>query len=805
MPLQYNPFIWVYLVSTGVLLTVMGYMRFRKSADRLWMLTGSMVVFWSLGFAVQISVTDLRVAALSFILANDFVGFKSPVVWLLWALSVAGAKKWLNKRRIVLLFLPSILTDLINLTNSRHGLMYRRMFMLPVNGNLVLRYHPGPWFWVINVYCCLVLLAVLAVQTIAAAKHYLLHRKQALVIAGAAGTILSGIILTLLYADQLPVDMTPVTISIVVVLTCLISRFRAQEVVPVPRDVVLEKMNDAVVIMDSRNRVMDMNPAAEIFLGQKTSTVAGRSLVEILPDWPEQPEETSNIQREFSRGGRIYEAYLSGLNEGEKKVGSLLVIRDVTAYKEAEAKIAQQKQALLVLVERERLARELHDSVGQVLSYTNLEIQYLRKMLKNSSMNEIDERLNRMFQVVSEAGLEIREFIYEAKTTLIFKKGFSSALQEYLSRFENNYQIKVERRNLEVITEDDLDLAVGVQLYRIIQEALTNVRKHAKTDRVIIAFQKDEKQIRVEIIDHGVGFDRQEISSGLSSFGLTVMRERAEQVGGHVHYDSVPGEGTTVTITIPLYKPLYKDVGQEINPSGSREETEAQKLKAKIRIMLVDDHVLFMEGLQKLLNAQGFSVVGQARDGLEALEKARLLKPDLILMDLNMPRCNGLTATRLIKKEMPEIKIVMLTISDHEADLFRAIKNGASGYLLKNLRGEELTEQLIGLMAGGTIIAPDIAYQVLREFNRWEKEAAAITERLPKPEAVLTLRQKEILTLVAAGKTYQEIGAALFIPERTVKHEIAAIMEKIHFQPGQQAIAYTSETMDVDPDNDGEK
>lgn len=800
MQLQYNPYIWVYLASTGVLTTAMAYMRYKKSADRFWMLTSSMVVFWSLGFAVQVSVTDLRAAALSYIIANDFVGLKAPIVWLLWALSVTGAKSWLDKRRIALLFLPSVLTDLINLTNSRHGLMYRRMWMAPANGNLVLQYHPGPWFWVITVYCGIILLAVMAVQTSAAVKHYILHRDQAFTIAGAAGTILIGIILSFIYYDKLSVDMTPVTISIVVVLTSLLSRFRAQEVVPVPRDVVLEKMTDAVVILDNCNRVMDMNPAAEAFLGSKTSVAAGRPLTEVWPDWPELPEETTNLHREFTRGGRIYEAYFSGLNEGDKKVGSLLVIRDVTTYKEAEAKIAQQQQALLVLLERERLARELHDSVGQVLSYTNLEIQYLRSMLKNGRWTELDERLNRMFQVISEASLEIREFIYEARTTLIFKKGFSNALNEYLSRFENNYQIKVERRNLEVISEDDLDLAVGVQLYRIIQEALTNVRKHAKTDKVIIAFRKDEKEIKVQIIDHGVGFDLQEISPGHSSFGLTVMRERAEQVGGYVHYDSILGEGTTVTITIPL----YHEAKREINPYGPAEETEAQKRKAKIRILLVDDHVLFMEGLQKLLTMQGFDVVGQARDGLEALEKARLLKPDLILMDINMPRCSGLTATRLIKAEMPVVKIVMLTISDHEADLFRAIKNGASGYLLKSLRGEELSEQLMGLAAGGTVITPEIAHQVLREFNRQKKEAAVgIEERTPKADTDLTPRQNEVLTLVAAGKTYKEIGAELFISERTVKYEMANILKKLHFQTRQQAIAYARKTMGVNPDNDG--
>ena len=137
-----------------------------------------------------------------------------------------------------------------------------------------------------------------------------------------------------------------------------------------------------------------------------------------------------------------------------------------------------------------------------------------------------------------------------------------------------------------------------------------------------------------------------------------------------------------------------------------------------MRVLLVDDHVLFLEGLQKLLTGRGVQVVGTAHDGLEGLEKTRQLAPELILMDIRMPGCNGLTATRLIKAEKPGVKIVMLTTSTDEADLFEAIKSGACGYLLKSLEAEPFMTYLQGVMRGEAAVSREMAGALLNEFAR---------------------------------------------------------------------------------------
>jgi len=181
---------------------------------------------------------------------------------------------------------------------------------------------------------------------------------------------------------------------------------------------------------------------------------------------------------------------------------------------------------------------------------------------------------------------------------------------------------------------------------------------------------------------------------------------------------------------------------------------------SRIRILLVDDHDLFREGLAGILSTQpDMQVVGEAGDGLEAIVKAGELKPDLILMDIQMPGCDGLEATQKIKQALPATVIVMLTVRDEEEKLFEAIKNGAQGYLLKNIRSKELLEGLRGAMRGEAAISPILAGRMLEEFRRLSKQQPR--EAIPDDLAVLTLREVDVLSLVAQGRTDKEIAAQL--------------------------------------------
>ncbi len=218
-----------------------------------------------------------------------------------------------------------------------------------------------------------------------------------------------------------------------------------------------------------------------------------------------------------------------------------------------------------------------------------------------------------------------------------------------------------------------------------------------------------------------------------------------------------------------------------------------------MRVLLVDDHSLMVEGLTNLLTAHGIDVVGAAGDGLEALAAARRCRPDLILMDIRMPRCDGLAATRLIKAQMPELRIVILTTSAEDDDLFEAIKSGACGYLLKSMSGRQFTEALLGLEEGVPPFSPGLAAKILHEFAQQASQGgapeppAAAASSAREAGAELTERQIEVLKAVAAGLTYKEVGAELALSERTVRYHMAEIMDRLHLENRSQVIAYAGQ------------
>ena len=205
----------------------------------------------------------------------------------------------------------------------------------------------------------------------------------------------------------------------------------------------------------------------------------------------------------------------------------------------------------------------------------------------------------------------------------------------------------------------------------------------------------------------------------------------------------------------------------------------------KIRVLLADDHDLFREGLAGIIASQAdMEVVGEASDGLEAIVKAQELEPDLILMDIQMPGTDGLEATKKIKNELPETTIVVLTVRDEDEKLFEAIKNGAQGYLLKNIRSREMLEMLRGAMEGEAAVSPALAGRMLEEFRRLSKAAPP---DLDEEAIVLTQREQEVLGLAASGATDKEIAEKLYISLHTVKSHMRNILSKLQVSSRREA------------------
>lgn len=209
-----------------------------------------------------------------------------------------------------------------------------------------------------------------------------------------------------------------------------------------------------------------------------------------------------------------------------------------------------------------------------------------------------------------------------------------------------------------------------------------------------------------------------------------------------------------------------------------------------LRVLLAERCPLVREGIACLLVRRGYRIVAKAGDGLEALTKAREMRPDLILMGVRMPRCDGLQATRLIKAEMPHIKIVMLTGCDEDHVIFEAIKSGADGYLLKSLRAADFFRLLGGIARGEAPLPRSLAARILQEFARQARNEAA--GEVPGHE--LTEREKEVLCHLVRGATNKEIAAALSITEDTVKHHLKHILEKLHLRNRVEVAVYALQT-----------
>ena len=550
--LEYTPYIWPAVASAVFAAVLAAYGWRRRSVPGALAFVGLIVCggLWALGSAFELASTE--VAAKIFWAKFQSVWQPATVTAGLWfAAEYADLRRWLVRRNLILLAVPPFLWLLLALTNDVHHFLWSGFSF---DGWV----HPlrNATAWIILTYGLVLGLATTLIFAWLFWRSPLHRVPVALCLCGQIVALAAYGLKTAEAIPAMPVD--PVSLSFdfaTVMFACALFRFRLFNLIPIARGTVIDQMREGMLVLDGERRIMDLNPAAEKILGVPAARARGANLADLLPGC--SPWERAEITLEAGGAARHYALHDSALSDRRGlRVGTLILLDDVTGQKQAEAQFLEQQRALATLHERDRVARELHDTLGQVLGYIKLQAAVAQTLLDRDERLEAKRRVARLEAAAQGAQSDVREYILGTRTEVSGAAPLAPALGDYLRRFSANYGIAAELNVSPELADRVFEPMARAQLLRIIQEALTNVRKHARAHRVDVGIAVRDGHAEATVQDDGEGFDPALVQDGgAQKFGLHVMRERAEEVGGSVQVHSAPGEGTRVVVSVPLRNP----------------------------------------------------------------------------------------------------------------------------------------------------------------------------------------------------------------------------------------------------------
>jgi PAS domain S-box-containing protein len=546
----YSGYLWPAIVS-AVLVASLGWYgwRHRGMPGTLPFALGcAFAAAWSVGAILQTAAVDPNAV------------WQLPIVTAAtcFVVQYAGLGRWLTKRLVVLLTIPPVVLAVLILTNELHHLFWTGF--TEVHGGVTPVRGPVNTVALVYSYALALFNVVILAWLLLRFPRY---RWPAIlmIVAQVGARFVFEFGLRLGFPSHWNYGAV-MLLFLFGVYAIALFRFHVFDPVPAARAAAIDQMLEGMLVLDLQGRIVDANPAAQRTLGEPVPRLRGRPAREVFPEGSlpaaTATDQDTAIRSELSLGEgsqrRQYTVEATPLKDGRgRDLGQMLLLHDVTEQKSAQARLLEQEHVLATVQERERLAREFHDGIGQVFGYLSMQAQTVRSRLRAGDGEKADALLARLVEVAQGAHADVRESILDLKAASSKEWSFLPTLERYLRDFGTDHSIETGLAVAEGVDDDTLQAVAAVQVLRVVQEALSNARRHGGATAVHISIDREDSTVRITVADDGSGFDPAQWGSGHDGhFGLAFMRERMAQIGGRVEVDSRLGTGTRVILEVPV-------------------------------------------------------------------------------------------------------------------------------------------------------------------------------------------------------------------------------------------------------------
>lgn len=517
--------------------------------------------FWTFCNALELSGTTLDVK-LFWANMQYFSYTTIHVLWLYMVLLFTGKKNWTKCKRILPLFIIPIIIIILVWTDRYHGLMRYGFSLKKIDGFSVIEKSYGPLYWLHPIYGYTIVLISIYIILRSAIVHKSIYRMQAIALLVSP---LIAIIPSILYVFSLsPIqafDVTPAFLGVSGILAIIgLYKYKLFDIIPIARDTAVDNINIGMIVFDNRDIVIDANVAAQKQLKKDIETLDGFSGKQVAKlfnvDWIELNEVKvlrGKMIFEKAVNDKYYEIELSEVvNKQRKKVGKVILIRDITENINSQNKIIKQSNQLAISKERERMARDLHDDLGQILAYVNIQAQGIQNELADKKVESAIKNMTKLIEVSKIANNYLRKHIKNTRFIDFSERDFISTIKNTVEQFEKYNQAVVKLKISNKTFMEKLSDVKKINILYIMKEALNNIQKHSmKANSVFIALEENNKKLEMIIKDNGEGFDVASIDNS-KSFGLTIMKERADVINGKLEISSSKQVGTLIKLVLPM-------------------------------------------------------------------------------------------------------------------------------------------------------------------------------------------------------------------------------------------------------------